>query len=69
MNKNKIQSVIHYEPLHASRIGKKIYKKNDLKKTFSMSKRIVRLPNFYQISNKDISFVVKKVINFLKIEK
>lgn len=34
-----------------------------------MSKRIVRLPNFYQISNKDISFVVKKVINFLKIEK
>ena len=69
MNKNKIQAVIHYEPLHASRIGKKIYKKNDLKKTFSMSKRIVRLPNFYQISNKDISFVVKKVINFLKIEK
>lgn len=69
MNKNKIQCVIHYEPLHVSRIGKKIYKKNDLKKTFSMSKRIARLPNFYQISDKDINFVIKNVINFLKIEK
>ena len=69
MNKNNIQSVIHYEPLHASRIGKKIYKKKDLAKTFSMSKRIARLPNFYQISDKDINFVIKKVINFFKIDK
>ncbi len=32
MKRNNIQTVIHYEPLHFSKVGKLLYKKNDLKK-------------------------------------
>lgn len=68
MKKNYIQTVIHYEPLHASIIGKKIYKKKDLFTTYNLSKRIVRLPNYYSINKKQIDNVVKKTIEYFKID-
>jgi dTDP-4-amino-4,6-dideoxygalactose transaminase len=68
MNKNFIQAVGHYEPLHTSIIGKKIYKKKDLFSTYDLSKRIVRLPNYYSINKKQIDFVIKKTIEYFKID-
>ena len=68
MKKNYIQAVIHYEPLHESVIGKKIYKKKDLFTTYDLSKRIVRLPNYYDINKKQINHIIKNTIEYFKID-
>ena len=68
LNTNCIQAVIHYEPLHASKVGKKIYKNqnNELISTFILSKSLVRLPLHEKITNKQINYIVYKIEKYFK---
>lgn len=68
MNKNLIQTVIHYEPLHASSIGRKLYKEKDLKRTYDLSKRIIRFPSYVGITDKEIKKTVNLTLKFFKID-
>jgi dTDP-4-amino-4,6-dideoxygalactose transaminase len=68
LNRNYIQAVIHYEPLHASKVGKKIYrnKNNELIETFILSKSLVRLPLHEKINDKKINYIVNKIDKYFK---
>ena len=60
----KINAFIGYVPLHKSKIGKKfLLKKQKLKITDEVEKKIVRLPLHNSLKIKDIDFISKK-INF-----
>lgn len=62
---NDILAVFHYIPLHSSPAGKKfgIFYGED-KYTTSQSERLVRLPLYYNMLEKDLNKVVEKVLNF-----
>jgi dTDP-4-amino-4,6-dideoxygalactose transaminase len=68
LNTNCIQGVIHYEPLHSSKVGKKIYKNrnNELISTFILSKSLVRLPLHEKITDKQINYIVNKIEKYFK---
>jgi len=69
MKKNNIQTVIHYEPLHFSKVGKSLYKKKDLKKTYNLSKRIIRFPSYVGIKDNQIKRVINKTLEYFNIDK
>lgn len=58
----KIGAVFHYIPLHLSPMGLKLgYNKGDFPLTEDLSNRIVRLPMYYELSDSEIDFVLKKI--------
>jgi dTDP-4-amino-4,6-dideoxygalactose transaminase len=62
-----ILTPFHYIPLHSSPLGKKYGKiSGEMVNTNRISKTLVRLPLFYDLSNEDIDIVISKVINFIK---
>ena len=60
-----IQSTFHYIPLHSSPAGKKygVFVGED-KYTTIESQRLLRLPMFYGLSKKEVSFVVESIKEF-----
>ena len=65
MQKNGIAATFHYVPLHKSKMGKK-FCKYKLPITEKIYNRVVRLPLFSDITNKEfekISHVLKKFLN------
>jgi dTDP-4-amino-4,6-dideoxygalactose transaminase len=65
-NKN-INAVFHYVPLHTSDMGKGFgYKAGDLPVTESVSDRLVRLPFYNDLGEKDQDYVIQ-TINKYKI--
>jgi dTDP-4-amino-4,6-dideoxygalactose transaminase len=65
LKKNFISSVFHYVPLHSSKFGKKNgLSKNKMNITNKASKKLIRLPMFYQIKDNDIHKVCKTVSDF-----
>ena len=59
-NKEKINAVFHYVPLHSSKAGKKYARiAGNLSNTVLISKSLIRLPLFYDFK---ISYV-KKIVN------
>lgn len=66
MKKNKIYCQTHYEPLHNSKMGKKINRKLRLKNVEKFCNKIVRLPLHLNISIKDLSYIKSKSDFFLK---
>lgn len=70
LKKFKIETTSHYEPLHQSIAAKKFIKNNIvLKNSEDLSKKIIRLPLHHEVSNKNIDFISKKIIFFLKKQK
>jgi len=68
LKKYNINAFIGYVPLHKSIIGKKfLLKKQKLKITDEVSKKLVRLPLHNSLKIKDIDFVSKKIRNFFEI--
>ncbi len=65
LNKNKINTVFHYIPLHTSPGGKKFGKSfGNLKNTNFLSKRLIRLPIYSNLKisdQKKIFFNIKKI--------
>ena len=68
LKKYNINAFIGYVPLHTSKIGKKfLFKKQQLKITEEVSKKLVRLPLHNSLKIKDVDFVTKKIKNFFEI--
>lgn len=64
---NGILSVFHYIPLHSAPAGKKFgrFAGND-KYTTSESEKLVRLPMYYDLEEKDREYIVSKIFEFYK---
>ena len=58
-----IHTVSHYEPLHLSKVGRKIIR-SKLKNAQSFSDRILRLPMHPYLNKKDIIFICKSIENY-----
>ncbi|MCK9182987.1 MAG: DegT/DnrJ/EryC1/StrS family aminotransferase, partial [Fibrobacteraceae bacterium] len=65
--KNGILAVFHYIPLHSSPAGKE-YGRFAGKDEFTTreSERLLRLPMYYGLSQKDLEYIASKVIEFFK---
>ncbi|MEI3606945.1 dTDP-4-amino-4,6-dideoxygalactose transaminase [Pseudogracilibacillus sp. SE30717A] len=65
LQNKKIQTTSHYVPLHTSVAGKKfgIFVGND-RYTTKESERLIRLPLFYGISEKDVTYVTEQIYTF-----
>lgn len=58
MKQNKINPVFHYIPLHSSPAGKKYGRKSgSLNITNKISDTILRLPMYYTMNNKELSYI------------
>ncbi|WP_339137798.1 MAG: dTDP-4-amino-4,6-dideoxygalactose transaminase [Candidatus Electrothrix sp. GW3-4] len=61
-----IHAVFHYLPLHLSKMGISLTrKKKNLPITESISKRLLRLPCYYELSSTSQECVVKKITDYL----
>lgn len=67
---NKIKAVFHYVPLHSSPAGEKygIFKGEDIYTT-KESRRILRLPMYYDLKIEEVDYIVKTIENFFKTKK
>jgi len=62
-----IYATFHYIPLHTSPTGKKLeYKEGDLPITEKISSQILRLPMFYELTEKEQAYVIENVIKFIQ---
>ena len=60
-----IHTVFHYIPLHSSPAGQQYGRiSNNMDITDKVADCLLRLPLFYKMTNKDISFVVNKITDF-----
>jgi dTDP-4-amino-4,6-dideoxygalactose transaminase len=65
LRENQIYSVFHYVPLHTSAMGRKFgYHEGDLPITEEMSDRLVRLPFYFDLSEKDQDQVISVIKKF-----
>ena len=65
LKKNDISAVFHYIPLHSAEAGLKFGRFNgEDKYTTRESERLLRLPIYYGLKEKDIEFVVSKIKGF-----
>tara|TARA_A100001011_G_C13670034_1_gene579258 strand:- start:284 stop:532 length:249 start_codon:yes stop_codon:yes gene_type:complete len=69
LEKNRINSVFHYIPLHKSRMSKKYGWDNfECPITIEISDRIIRLPMFYSLKIKEVEYITKTIIEFEKFD-
>ena len=63
----KINAVFHYIPLHLSPMGLKLgYNEGDFHLTEDLSNRLVRLPMYYELSDSEIDYILKKIKEILQ---
>jgi dTDP-4-amino-4,6-dideoxygalactose transaminase len=66
LNKNGVQAVFHYIPLHSSPMGQSFgYKEGDLPFTEDLSGRLLRLPLFFDITEDEQAQVVQQISSYL----
>jgi dTDP-4-amino-4,6-dideoxygalactose transaminase len=62
-----IQAVFHYIPLHSSPMGKRLGNKNvHLPVTENLSRRLLRLPLYYDIEKHELEEVVTRITDFFQ---
>lgn len=67
MKESNILTPFHYIPLHSAPAGQKYSKiSGDMTNTDFISKTLVRLPLFYDLSDSNLDYIISKVINFIK---
>ena len=67
LKEKKIQTAFHYVPLHSSTAGQKFGVFHNVDNfTTKESERILRLPIWYQLGEKDVSLISSAIINFLR---
>ena len=65
LNRDGIQAVFHYVPLHSSPMGQKFgYQKGMLPVTESVSSRLVRLPMHLNLARDDLRRIVNSIYDF-----
>ncbi len=68
LKENGIGAVFHYVPLHTSNAGKKYGEFiGEDNYTTSESNKLIRLPMYYDISDADIDFVIKKIYDYFQL--
>lgn len=64
-----ILSVFHYIPLHLSDYYKRVYKTTvSLPITEDLSARILRLPFYYELTQKDQEYIINQIFSFLNMK-
>lgn len=67
LKENGIQSVFHYIPLHSTKSGNKFSEFiGEDKYTSSESEKLLRLPMYYGLEDKDIKYIVERIKKFYK---
>jgi dTDP-4-amino-4,6-dideoxygalactose transaminase len=67
MKNRGIKSVFHYIPLHRSKLGKKYLKTgNRCNISDTISERLIRLPMFTGLAEKQIKTIIDEIKNFLR---
>lgn len=64
LNKNMIQAVFHYLPLHSSPYFKEKYKGKILENSEKYANRLIRLPLFYELPLEVVDLICEKVKEF-----
>ncbi|MCW3071647.1 MAG: TDP-4-keto-6-deoxy-D-glucose transaminase [Bacteroidetes bacterium] len=67
LKEKNIQAVFHYQALHRSPYFKDKYKGADLSNADRYSECLVRLPLFYDLSNKELELVCRQVLGFFDL--
>jgi len=68
LDSNNIDTVFHYIPLHSSPAGLKYARTgSEMNVTERISDTLVRMPMFYQLSDKKLSYIFEVVEKFFKI--
>jgi len=68
LKKNGILAVFHYVPLHSSPAGTRYGRvSGDMKTTNDLSNRLLRLPLYYEMTDEDVTNVVKTIEKFYRI--
>jgi dTDP-4-amino-4,6-dideoxygalactose transaminase len=67
LKKNDIQSVFHYIPLHESKFYKKKFGSKKLPNTEELSRRILRLPLYYNLKEKEVILILKTIFKKLGV--
>lgn len=66
LREDGIQAVFHYVPLHSSPMGKTFgYRDGDLPVTEGVSRRLLRLPFYYEISEQTQATIIASIQRFL----
>ncbi len=61
-----VQALFHYVPLHSSPMGIKLgYKEGDLPKTEDLSKRLLRLPVYADLTEQEQNYIIKNIYKIL----
>jgi dTDP-4-amino-4,6-dideoxygalactose transaminase len=67
LQQNGVHAVFHYVPLHSSPMGQKFgYRDGDLPITESVSRRLLRLPLYFEITEADQHEVVRRICEFFE---
>ena len=65
LNRNEVNAVFHYVPLHVSAMGRRFgWKEGDCPVTEDVSKRLLRLPFHVNLTDADLRRVVDEVMRF-----
>jgi dTDP-4-amino-4,6-dideoxygalactose transaminase len=67
LKENGVMAVFHYVPLHSAEAGQKFGRfHGEDKYTTNLSERLVRLPMFYGLEEKESDLIIEKVCEFFK---
>lgn len=70
LRQHGIHAVFHYIPLHSSPMGQKFgYREGDLSVTEEVSRCLLRLPLYHEISEQDQDEVVRRIDEYLRRER
>ncbi len=68
--RHEIAAVFHFTPLHESPMGQKLgYRQGQLPVTEDISRRVLRLPSYHEMSAEEIDRVVAAVYDFFSVPK
>jgi dTDP-4-amino-4,6-dideoxygalactose transaminase len=66
LQNKKIPATFHYVPLHTSPFGKKFRKSNNMEVTDKEWKKLIRLPIYPDLREKDIKIILDSLSLFFK---
>jgi len=64
LSQHNIQAVFHYLPLHTSEYFSEKHDGRQLKNTIRFSEHLIRLPFYYELSNRELGYVCRKIGEF-----
>ena len=67
LTKSGIMTKVYFEPIHKTDFYKKIkFKQSNLQNTEEISSRILSLPMYPNLKQKDLQYIVNSILDFFK---